>query len=219
MPDENEVAVGCVPALRQSVVPTIAPSGVQPLKGSSWEGDSAATGSEERGDAQDTEHRRSPRYKCEGSAELRQEGLDLRTRATITDISMHGCYVEVTAAFPVGTLLDIKLEVGGMQVSTKGTVRVTHHSRGMGIAFTEISSDDGTRLRDLLKTLSQPSVILARGHGPGPTLAADGLCSVPAITNAMAAVRSLIGFFEAGQVLTQPEFLRLLHKSQESNAE
>src|SRR5271165_2444428 len=49
------------------------------------------------------EKRRSPRYKCEGSIEIFQEGSDLRTWATFTDISMHGCYVEATATFPVGT--------------------------------------------------------------------------------------------------------------------
>ncbi len=59
------------------------------------------------GSSPSTEKRRHPRYKCEGSAELRQEGLDLRTWATFTDISMHGCYVEVTAAHPVGTLLNV----------------------------------------------------------------------------------------------------------------
>jgi hypothetical protein len=43
------------------------------------------------------ERRRSPRYNCEGSAEFRVEGSDVRTWGTLTDISVHGCYIEMTA--------------------------------------------------------------------------------------------------------------------------
>jgi len=217
MSDDNNNAVSYLQALRQSAVPT-APPDHQPVQGSSWEAGNPANGPKGEAAHQGIEHRRSPRYKCEGSAELRQEGLDLRTWATFTDISVHGCYVEVTAAYPVGTLLNIKLEVNGILVRAKGSVRVSYHSLGMGIAFTEISDEDRARLRELLKTISRPSVIVT--PGAGPTLAATRpLGSLPAITDAMAAIRTIIGFFEVGQILTQQEFLRLLHKSQESKAE
>ena len=42
-----------------------------------------STGSEER--------RRSPRYKCEGSAEFQEGGTDVRTWGTFTDLSLNGC--------------------------------------------------------------------------------------------------------------------------------
>jgi hypothetical protein len=41
---------------------------------------------------QGAEKRRSPRYKCEGSAEMRELSCDVHTWATVTDISRHGCY-------------------------------------------------------------------------------------------------------------------------------
>jgi hypothetical protein len=46
------------------------------------------------------EKRRSPRYKCEGSARLREEGCDVRTWSTFTDVSLRGCYVEAQATYP-----------------------------------------------------------------------------------------------------------------------
>ena len=61
-------------------------------------------------DFQGAEKRRSPRYKCEGSAEVREEGCDVRTWASFTDIGLHGCYVEGQATYPAGTLLHMKLE-------------------------------------------------------------------------------------------------------------
>ena len=57
------------------------------------------------------ERRRSPRYKCEGSAELGVGGTDVRTWGTLTDLSIHGCYIEMTATFPVGAMVDLVLEI------------------------------------------------------------------------------------------------------------
>lgn len=59
----------------------------------------------------EAEKRRSPRYKCEGSAEVREDGCDVHTWATFTDVSLHGCYVEAQATYPAGTVLHMKLEV------------------------------------------------------------------------------------------------------------
>src|SRR5450432_2432653 len=51
------------------------------------------------------EERRSPRDPGEGSAELREEGWDVRTWATFSDVRLHGCYVEAQATYPAGTML------------------------------------------------------------------------------------------------------------------
>jgi hypothetical protein len=75
---------------------------------------------------QGAEKRRSPRYKCEGSAELREEGCDVRTWSTFTDISLNGCYVEAQATHPAGTQLHMKLDANGIRLETKGKVRVSY---------------------------------------------------------------------------------------------
>src|SRR5258708_39170323 len=94
---------------------------------------------------------------------MREEGCDLRTWATFSDISLHGCYVEATASADVGPILQIRLEANGLRIETKGCVRVSYPSLGMGIAFTDMSEESRTRLREMLATLSRPSVIV----GPG----------------------------------------------------
>src|SRR4030081_3474115 len=141
------------------------------------------------------EKRRTPRYKLEGSAELREPGRDLRTWATFSDISLHGCYVEATATADVGTVLQIKLEANGVRIETRGCVRVSYPSLGMGIAFTEMSEENRTHLRDLLTTISKPSVIV--GSGLASSLPVIGsLKAVPLISDPGAAVRALIEYFE-----------------------
>ncbi|MGA2857259.1 MAG: PilZ domain-containing protein [Candidatus Sulfotelmatobacter sp.] len=159
------------------------------------------------------EKRRSPRYKCEGSVELREEGCDVRTWATFSDISLHGCYVEAQATYPAGTALHMKLEANGFKVETKGTVRVNYPYLGMGIAFAGMSDEDRARLRELLGSISQPSGII--GPGIASALPATGpLEAVPRVSNPQAAIGALLEFFESRQMLMRDDFLRILRSSQ-----
>src|SRR5258708_10686495 len=112
-----------------------------------------------------TEKRLSPRYRCEGSAGMREDGADVQTWARFTDISVHGCYVEAQATYPVGTVLHLKLEANGVRVENKGTVRVSYPYLGMGIAFTEVSEETRERMKEMLGSLSRPTAITGRGIG------------------------------------------------------
>ena len=124
--------------------------------------DGAAADSTER--FQGSEKRRSPRYKCEGSAEMREEGCDVRTWATFTDVSLHGCYVEAQATYPVGTVLHMKLEANGMRLEATGNVRVSYPYLGMGVAFVELSEANRAQLRQMLGQISRPSAIIEAWH-------------------------------------------------------
>ncbi|MGC1453552.1 MAG: PilZ domain-containing protein [Candidatus Sulfotelmatobacter sp.] len=159
------------------------------------------------------EKRRSPRYKCAGSAELREDGCDVRTRATFSDISLHGCYVEAQATYPVGTVLHMKRKAHGVRLETKGSVRVSYPCLGMGLAFVDITAENHARLRELLATITRPTVIM--GPGMASSLpACSPLDSVPLIADPGAALEALTEFFESRQMLMREDFLRILRKSQ-----
>jgi PilZ domain len=159
------------------------------------------------------EKRRSPRYKCEGSAEMCEAGHDVRTWATFSDISLHGCYVEAQATYPAGTILHMKLEANGVRLETNGNVRVNYPYLGMGIAFVEMSDENRSRLRALLATITRPTVIM--GPGIASSIPAAGpMEAVPPISNPSAALHALIEFFENRQMLMREDFLRILRKSQ-----
>jgi hypothetical protein len=163
---------------------------------------------------QGSEKRRSTRYKCEGSVEIQEDGCDVRTWATFTDISLHGCYVEAQATYPAGSALHLKLEANGVKVECKAaSVRVSYPYLGMGIAFVEMSDGERTRLRELLATISRPAVIM----GPGfiSTLPSCGpLDSSVPFPDPAAAVRSLLAFFENRHMLMRDDFMTIIAKSQ-----
>jgi hypothetical protein len=161
--------------------------------------------------------RRSPRFKCEGRAELIEDGCDVRTWASFSDVSLNGCYVEATATFPVGKVLRMKLMVNGFRVETKGVVRVTYPHLGMGIAFSEMSEDNTQQLRAMLRSISRSTIIMG--------VEASGLVAVnPSgngiadVADANAAVQALIRFFGTHGTLSREDFTRILHESQPARA-
>jgi len=159
------------------------------------------------------EKRRSSRYRCEGGVEIQEEGCDVRTWASFTDISLHGCYVEAQATYPPGTILRLKMEANGIHIETKGDVRVAYPYLGMGIAFVEMSEENQIRLKQLLGVVSRPATIM----GPGlvsplpPTAPQHG---IPPISDAAAALQLLTKFFEERHMLTREDFVEILRKSQ-----
>ena len=160
-----------------------------------------------------TEKRRSPRFQCEGSAGMRADGTDLQTWARFTDISLHGCYVEAQATYPLGTILHMKLEAHGLRVESKGCVRVVYPHLGMGIAFVEASEETRGRLRQMLGIVARPAPI--KGSGVASAVPAlDPVEAFPSITNPSAAIDALIEFFLSRQMLMREDFRRILHKSQ-----
>ncbi len=100
-----------------------------------------------------SERRLSPRYKCQGSAEFRVEGSDVRTWGTFTDLSMHGCHIKMTATYPVGAVVNLGLGLNGLHVNVKGEVRVGHPFLGIGVAFRDVSDESDARLREMVRSL------------------------------------------------------------------
>ena len=161
--------------------------------------------------SQNTSERRcSPRYKCEGSAEFRVGGTDVRTWGTLTDLSIHGCYIEMTATFPVGSRVDLLLELSGCRVEVKGEVRVSYPFLGIGVAFRDVPPENARTLQSMVATLlaqqrtasNSPG---ARNPSPFPT---------PLIANPAAALQAVADFFEGHSSLSKTEFLQLIRKNQ-----
>ena len=159
-----------------------------------------------------TERRQSPRYKCAGRAQFRVEGSDVRTWGTLTDISQHGCYVELMATFPVGANVHVELELNGIRAQVKGEVRVSYPCLGIGIAFREISDDNRLRLLEMLRSLTPADHPAPVSEASSPTTTTS--VSLPIIVNAPAALQAVAEFFETHAVLTKEEFVRVLRNSQ-----
>jgi len=197
--DETSEGATYLSSLKQSGSP--AATGAAPVRGSSSD------------DRRGAEKRRSVRYQCQGSAQLRDINGGPATWARFTDISQHGCYVEAAATYPVGSMLALTMEVNSFRVEARGEVRVTYPNLGMGIFFTTMADEERERLHELIRSLSRPSVITGNG-APRTSSASPSGASAP-VTNPAAAMQAISNFFEDRQMLSRDEFLRVLRKSQE----
>lgn len=133
--------------------------------------------------------------------EFRTEGNDVRMWGTLTDVSLHGCYVEMNTTFPASTKVDLVLKSFGMQIQAPGTVRVTYPFLGMGICFAEIKAEQLLQLRQLLGALVGHSAVSNSGSAEEKSMNATLRSADP---------KSLLDeikvFFQKKQMLSREEF-------------
>jgi hypothetical protein len=162
--------------------------------------------------SQVAEKRGEPRYKCEGSAEFRTEGFEVRTWARVTDLSRSGCYVEMQATSPLNTAVTLMIEVNGLRLHLKGAVKTSYPMQGMGIAFTEIPDTDLPQLEEIIRQLaSEPS------DTPEPEPRPSGGPDLLMIFDASVALNAVANFFQSRSMLTREEFKELVGTSQNRN--
>jgi PilZ domain-containing protein len=155
-----------------------------------------------------TERRRSPRFRCSGSAEFRPEGSDVRMWGTLTDISLHGCYVEMNSTFPVDTRVSLTIEALGVRVRVQATVRVSYPFLGMGMCFSEIEPGQQLQLEHLLAAVSgqsSPSAPTATPVAHSPHSLAD--------VDAKTMLDELAQFFRSNHLLSRAEFYRIAKRA------
>ncbi len=83
------------------------------------------------------ERRRTPRYIFIASAELFEEGTDVRVASRVSELSLHGCYLDMMNPFPTGTLVLIKIFAADQTFQAKAKVIYSTPNVGAGIAFLE----------------------------------------------------------------------------------
>ncbi len=97
------------------------------------------------------EHRKFPRTKVGIQVELKTEGAAMPSRTETADLSLGGCYIEMSFTLQVGTNLDLVLWVEDEPIPTKAVV-VTHHPQfGNGIEFHEMSQENTAKLERFIK--------------------------------------------------------------------
>jgi hypothetical protein len=154
------------------------------------------------------ERRRSPRYRCSGSAEFRVTGSDIHTWGTLADISLHGCYVEMNEAHPVGAKVDLVLKSCGVRVHINGTVRVSYPSLGMGICFDDPPVEGKRELEQLIAVLSGQTTFSTGVKDPVVSLA-DTLRR----TDPQALRDELLEFFSKNSLLARDEFHQIAKRA------
>ena len=136
---------------------------------------------------------------------------DARLWGTLTDVSLHGCYVEMTTTFPVGTKVDLVLKSFGIRIETPGTVRVSYPYLGMGICFAEIEPVHQLRLKQLLAALTGRSAA-SNGASAEEKSVKDTLGSA----DPKAFLDGITDFFQKNQTLSREEFHQIAKRVRRS---
>jgi hypothetical protein len=84
------------------------------------------------------EKRRGPRYTFIASAELIEERSDVRIASRVSELSLHGCYLDMMNPFPVNTLVLVKISAGEAYFQAKAKIIYSQPNMGAGLGFLEV---------------------------------------------------------------------------------
>jgi hypothetical protein len=155
--------------------------------------------------------RQSPRLRCSGSVKFRTEGSDVTMWGTLTDISLHGCYVETDTTFPIDTKVDLVLKSFGIRIQSRGTVRTSYPFLGMGIDFAEIEPGQQLQLTKLLDALAAQNSVSNGGSVQGNSMK-DSLGSA----DPRAFLDKIAEFFQKNKMLSRDEFRQIAKRVRRS---
>ena len=92
------------------------------------------------------DRRKHARFKIKVPIEFHPEGSKTLRSAT-ADLSLGGCYLEMMFTFPIGTILEISLQVGHT-VHAKAIVVSRELQVGNGIQFIDMDAKDQDTIRN-----------------------------------------------------------------------
>jgi hypothetical protein len=95
------------------------------------------------------ERRQFVRHTCRMAAQIALQNGSVRMTATLTDISLGGCYVEMLSPLPVDTFVDIAISPDDKTLQLSGRVRSSQTNFGMGVSFTGMRPQDFEVLRKI----------------------------------------------------------------------
>src|SRR6202043_2538815 len=81
-------------------------------------------------------------------------------RCQLTDLSLGGCYLEISSPFPASSRVALSMRAGGMEVRAQGIVRVMHPDKGMGIEFTQATVEHRAAVERFLDVLNENRTLL-----------------------------------------------------------
>ena len=84
------------------------------------------------------ERRRTPRHIFIASAELYEEKSDVRVASRVSELSLHGCYLDMMNPFPPGTIILLKIFAGSLTFESKARVIYATSNVGAGVAFMDV---------------------------------------------------------------------------------
>jgi hypothetical protein len=145
------------------------------------------------------DRRQYPRFRCPGNVRVSRLGCEQHIWAKLSDLSLGGCYIDSSAPEPVGTKLQLQLQVQDTKICAAGEVRTAVPALGMGVQFTSFEGDSRETLKQIVTKLAPPKLTGGRADAPPDTQGA--------VQSLVTAVRD---HFEGNNVMTSKEFEQIV---------
>jgi hypothetical protein len=84
------------------------------------------------------DRRRTPRVPFVANAELLEVNTGMRMSAQVSELSLHGCYVDTLNPLPKDTLVYVKVFTDEYFFEAPATVAYCHAHLGMGLSFQDV---------------------------------------------------------------------------------
>jgi hypothetical protein len=97
-----------------------------------------------------SQNRVAKRCPMVATAEVLDLGTNTQLSARTSEIGIGGCYVDAMNPFPVGTVVNVRIERDQGAFEAKGKVVYCDSTMGMGVAFTEMAPEQRAVLEDWL---------------------------------------------------------------------
>jgi c-di-GMP-binding flagellar brake protein YcgR len=128
-------------------------------------------------------------------------------RCQLTDLSLGGCYLEISSPFPASSRVTLSMRAGAMEVRAHGVVRVMHPEKGMGVEFTQATLEHRAAVERFLGVLTENRNLL-----PELLVEPEGLESESSARKPSADVDDpLLQLFYGGSLTTE-QFHEEMHK-------
>jgi c-di-GMP-binding flagellar brake protein YcgR len=142
----------------------------------------------------------------QNSPEAEQD--DPPIRCQLTDLSLGGCYLEISSPFPVSSRVALSMRAGSAEVRAQGAVRIMHPDKGMGIEFTQTTPEHRAAVEKFLGALHENHTLL-----PELLVEPEGFESEPSTAPSLEAKKDdpLLQLFY-GDPLTVEEFHQAMRR-------
>jgi c-di-GMP-binding flagellar brake protein YcgR len=135
-------------------------------------------------------------------------------RGQLTDLSLGGCYLEISSPFPASSRVTLSMRAGDVEVRAQGVVRIMHPEKGMGVEFTQATLEHRTAVEKFLGVLTENRSLL-----PELLVQPDGLESESSARNPSADQDDPLLQLFYGDSLTAEQFHEAMHKQRATPTE
>ena len=141
---------------------------------------------------------------------------DPPVRCKLTDLSLGGCYLEISSPFPPRTRIVLSMRAGELELRVEGVVRVMHPEVGMGVELTQSTNEQQSHVEKFIQTLMKAGDVL-----PDLLVEPEGLESQPTARTTPATQQEiedpLLDLFHSKATLSTELFLNELRKQRRTH--